>query len=313
MSTPLTIASVPNVIDPGVKKHFVDEYKLNKIDLGEIFKISNQESETDEFKSYTGLAQFSPVGEGETYSEDSPIQAYGVSLTPQKYGKILKVTYEMRKWAKTKEIWNGAKMLGRGAARTEQSYASSMLINGFNSSFTSYTDGKALFDDDHPRADGGPAQSNVSNLALSEVNLETLILMMEGQLDDRGQLISCFPNKLVVPPALRKKALEILRSDKKSDSADNDANVYNGFQQYYGTMKLIVWDYLGSAAGGSDTAFYLLDDSNHKLMWQWAEKANVSRDESIGFRSDTIYYKGRSYFSFGWGDWRGTVASTGVA
>lgn len=313
MSTPLTTISVSNVIDPGVRKHFVDEYKVNKIDLGKIFKVSDQESETDEYKNYTGLAQFSAVGQGETYSEDAPIQAYGVSLTPVKFGKIMPVTYEMRKWAKTKEIWNAAKMLGRAAARTEQVKGASVLINGHDTDYTSYTDGKPLFEDDHPRADGGAAQDNESTLSLSETNLEVLNLMMEGQLDDRGQLISCFPNKLVVPPALRKRALEILRSDKKSGSADNDINVYNGgFQEYYGTMKLIVWDYLGAAAGGSDTAFYLFDDAQHKLMWQWAEKANVSRDESIGFKNDTIYYKGRNYFSYGWGDWRGTVGSTGV-
>lgn len=313
MSTPLTTISVSNVIDPGVKKHFVDEYKVNKIDLGKIYKISNQESETDEYKNYTGLAQLSPVGEGETYTEDTPIQAYGVSLTPVKYGKIMPVTYEMRKWAKTKDIWNAAKMLGRAAARTEQVHGASMLINGFDTDYTSYTDAKPLFEDDHPRADGGTAQDNESALALSETNLETLILMMEGQLDDRGQLISCFPNKLVVPPALRKRALEILKSEKKSDSADNDANVYNGFQEYYGTMKLVVWDYLGAAAGGSDTAYYLFDDNVHKLMWQWAEKANVSRDESIGFKNDTIHYKSRDYFAYGWGDWRGSIGSTGLS
>lgn len=312
MST-LTTISVSNVIDPGVKKHFVDEYKMNKVDLGKIFNISTQESETDEYKNYTGLSQFSPVGEGEIYTEDTPIQAYGVSLTPTKFGKIMPVTYEMRKWAKVKSIWDGAKMLGRAAARTEQVKGASVLNNGFDTTFTSYSDAKPLFEDDHPRADGGTAQDNESTLSLSETNLETLILMMEGQLDDRGQLISVFPNKLVVPPALRKRALEILKSEKKSDSADNDANVYNGMQEYYGTMKLVVWDYLGAASGGSDTAFFMFDDSVQKLMWQWAEKANVTREDAIGFKNDTIHYKGRNYFSTGWGDWRGTLGSTGVA
>jgi hypothetical protein len=47
-------------------------------------------------------------------------------------------------------------------------------------------------------------------------------------------------------------------------------------------------------------------------MWQWAEKANVSRDESVGFKNDTILYKSRDYFSYGWADWRGTVGSTGA-
>jgi len=311
MSTLMTV-SVPNVIDPGVKKHFVEEYKLSKIDLGIIYKIGSQENASDEFRNYTGLAQLSPVGEGETYSEDVPIQAYGTTLIPIKYGKTMPVTYEMRKWSKTKEIWNGARMLGRAASTTEQIVGASTLNFGFNSAKTSYSDGKSLFATDHPRADGGTAQSNRSNLPLTEANLEVLILMMEGQLDDRGLLISCFPNKLVVPPALRKPALEILKSEQKSGSADNDINVYNGLQQFYGTMKLVVWDYLGAAAGGSDTAYFLFDDSQHKLMWQWAEKANVSRDESVGFKNDTILYKSRDYFSYGWADWRGAVGSTGA-
>ena len=309
----LTTISVSNVIDPGVKKHFVDQYNLEKVDLSKIFNIDKQESKSDEFKSYTGLAQFSAVGEGETYSEDTPIQAYGVTLTPVKFGKVMPVTYEMKKWAKTKEIWDAAKMLGRAAARTEQVYGASVLNNGLDTAYTSLSDGKPLFEDDHPRADGGATQDNESTLSLGETNLETLILQMEGQLDDRGQMINVFPNKLVVPPALRKQALEILKSEKKSASADNDVNVYNGMEEYYGTMKLIVWDYLSAAAGGSDTAFYLFDDKVQKLMWQWAEKANVSRDDSLGFKSDTTYYKGRNYFSYGWADWRGTLCSAGTA
>lgn len=304
--------SVPNVIDPGVRKHFVDEYKINKFDPATIYNVSEQENASDEYENYTGLTQFSPVGEGETYSEDIPLQAYGVTLTPVKYGKTMPVTYEMRKWSKTKKIWDAAKMLGKAAAITEKVAGASVLINGHDASYTSMTDGKPLFADDHPRADGGSSQDNASTLALSEVNLETLILQMEGQLNDRGQSISVFPNKIVLPPALRKKALEILRSDKKSESADNDINVYNGMQEFYGTMKIVVWDALGAASGGSDTAFYLFDDANQQLMWEWAERANISRDESIGFKNDTIYYKGRDYFSIGWRDWRGTLGSTGT-
>jgi len=304
MST-LTTISVSNVIDPGVRKNFVDEYGLTKVDLGKIFKISNQESASDEYKDYTGLSQLSEVGEGEVYSEDIPIQAYGVTLTPVKYGKIMPVTYEMRKWAKTKEIWNASKMLGRAAARTEQVKGSDLLNNGFDTGYTSYSDEKPLFEDDHPRADGGTAQDN-------ESNLETLILQMESQLDNRGQLISCFPNKLVIPPALRKQALEVLKSDAKSDSANNDLNVYNGMREYYGTMKIIVWDYLAAAAGGSDTAWFMFDDALHQLQWQWAEKANVSRDKSVGFKSDTLHYKSRDYFSLGWGGWIGSIGSAGA-
>lgn len=304
--------SIPKVVDPGVKKHFVDGYNLSKVDLGLIFNVGNQTSETDEFKNYTGLTSLASVGQGEAFTEDSPIEAYGLSLTPVKYGKLMPVTYEMRKWSKAREIWDGAKHLGKAAARTEQAIGADVLNNAFTSTVTSLTDGVELCDSAHPRADGGASQSNVSALAFSDTNLEVLTLMMEGQLDDRGQLIEAMPDKIVIPPALRKSVLQVLKSNGQADTADNNVNVYNTLKEYYGTLKIVVWDYLGAAAGGSDTAWFLMDDSLKGLMWQWAEKASVSRDESVGFKTDTVYYKSRDYFSYGWRDWRGIVGSTGV-
>lgn len=310
----LTTVSITNVVDPGIRKHFVDEYKAKKVDLGLIFNVSNQESETDQYENYTGLGQFSQVSQGGTYSEDAPLDAYGVSLTPSKFGKMMKVTREMRKFAKTAKIWDGAKHLARAAARTEQTKGSSVLNNGFSGSYLSMTDNKALFASDHPRADGGTAQSNTATGAFGDSNLETYILAMEGQLDDRGQIIEVMPNKIVIPPALRKSVLQVLKSEGLSGSADNDINVYNGLTEYYGgTMKIVIWDYLGAAAGGSDTAWFLFDDAVQGLMWQWVEQAKVERDNSIGFKQDVVYYKGSSWFSYGWRDWRGSYGSTGVA
>lgn len=308
----LNTISVSNVVDPGVKKHYVDAYKLSKVDMGKLYHIDTQTSESDEFKNYTGLTKLAPVGQGEVYSTDSPIQAYGTTLTPTKFGKEMDVTYEMRKWSKTKEIWNASKMLGRAAARTEQNEGAKTFNNGFDSAHLSLSDGKSLFANDHPRADGGTAQDNSSALVFSEANLETLMLQMEGQLDNRGELISCFPNKLVIPPALRKQALIALKSELKSGTDHNDANVYNGFQEFYGTMKIVVWDYLAAANGGSDTAWFMFDDSVHGLTWQWAEKSNISRDTSVGFNRDAVVYKCRDYFSIGWKEWAGSIGSTGA-
>lgn len=303
--------SLAKVVDPGVKKHFVDGYKVDAPMLEKIFKIDKQESQTDEFKNYTGINQFSAVGEGETYGEDSPIQSYGTNLTASKFGKVIPITYELTRWAKVKDIWNAANMLGKAAARKIHVDAASVFNNGFNTAYTSYGDAKPLFSTSHTRADGGAAQSNASatGLVLSDDNLETGLLALEFQKDDRGELMDAMATQLVIPNDLRKTAAVILKSDLKSGSMDNDVNAYS-LSEYYGTVKMTVWKYLSGSAAGSSTAWFLLAP-DHKITWQWADKPQVFRDEATGFGQDVTKYKGRYIASKGWLDWRYAWGSKG--
>lgn len=309
----LSTLSITEVIDPGVKKHFVDEYATVKPNLDKVFKVGTQESKTDVYENYTGLANVTTVAENGTYPEDLPIKAYGVSLTPVKKGLLMPVTMEMRQWAKSKEIWDGARHLARALARDVEIQAASVLNNGFSTSYTSMTDTKPLFSTDHTRADGGTAQSNASatGIAFSEDNLEVGLLALEAQKDDRGQVISIFGDRLIIPPALRKEALIALKSDGRANVADNDVNVYKSMQEFYGAIEILVWEFLSSANSGSDTAWFLEDKSASKLMWQWAKKPMTERDDKIGFKQDVTYYKGMYYASKGWRDWRGFWASKG--
>ena len=302
-----------NVVDPAVKKHFVSNYNENKVDPSLFFSIGTQESKTDTFQNYTETTELSAVGESESYAEDSPIESYGTSLTPTKYGKLITVTLEMQKFAKTKKIYDAAKFHGRAAARTEQKQIASLFNNSTSSSHLSMTDAVSLGNASHPRADGGTAQSNLTSYTLTDPNLEAAILKFESFRDDRGNLLSLFPDMVVVPNTLRKSAKIILGSEGQSDTSDNNINVYAGGDGDYGTMKLVSWSRLNAANGGSDSAWYLIDSSQDEaFMWQWVEKANVMRDEANGFRTDEVLYKVRDWFSWGWRDWRKILVNTGA-
>lgn len=311
----LTSMSIDEVVTPGIKKHFVDEYKQVKPALDKIFKIGSQTSKSDTFENYTGLATVSSVSEMGTYPEDLPMKAYGVVLTPAKKGMMMPVTMEMRKWAKAKEIWDGSRHLAKALARDIEDQGASVLNNGFDTDYISYTDNKPLFSTSHTRADGGTAQSNASatSIPFSETNVEVGLLALESQLDDRGQMITVFGNRLIIPPALRKQALIDLRSDGRSGTADNDTNVYKSMQSFYGSIEILVWDRLSAANGGSDTAWFLEDTSVSQLMWQWATKPMVDKNDNIGYKQDVTYYKGMYYASKGWRDYRGFWASQGDA
>jgi hypothetical protein len=306
--------TIPKAVDPGIKKHWVDGYKELDPMLEKIFKVGTQESETDEEQNYTGLGDYAVVSQGGTFDEDAPLQSYGTSYTPVKWGKLMKVTYEMRKWAKVSKIYDASRMQGRVAARKIQKVSSSVFKNGFNTSYTSYSDAKPLFSTLHPRADGGTAQSNASatGIVFSEPNLETGFLALENQLDDRGEIFDVTASRIIIPNALRKSALAVVRSEQKSGTGNNDKNAY-AMEEYAGIFDILVWKYLGAAAGGSDTAWYLEDPSSSRLEWNWAEKPTTEYDASIGFKQDIWYWKGRMYASYGWSDWRAFWGSKGDA
>ena len=47
----LTSMSIDEVVTPGIRKHFVDEYKQVKPALEKIYKVGTQESKSDTFEN----------------------------------------------------------------------------------------------------------------------------------------------------------------------------------------------------------------------------------------------------------------------
>jgi hypothetical protein len=218
-------------------------------------------------------------------------------------------------WDKS-DLSNGdkvGKQMAEAAADTIEERAANTFNNAFSTSYTSYGDSKPLCSTGHTRPDGGSSQSNASasGITLKENTLETGVISFRGQKNKRGRLIKAKPRKLLVPPSLEKEAKILTGSDKRPETADNDTNVYNMSEYYGGSMKVVVWDYIGSSAGGSATHWFLLDPRVHKVTWKWASKPSVREDDTTGRQSDTLWYLGMFYASKGWSDWRGVWGSKG--
>ncbi len=311
--TPATETSNAKLIDPGIKKYFYDIFKELAPKLDRVFRVESSGEAYEEYSAYAGLGSVPQIDEGETYPEDAVLATYTTTLTQKKYGLLVPVSHELYDDQREK-IAGKTQAAARALARKIETLGASVYVNGFNTSYISYGDTLPLFSTAHTRADGGSNQSNASStgITLTEANLETGLLAMRTQLDDRGNMKDIVPSKLVVPPALEKEAIVITKSDKRSDTADNDANVYAMSQYTGGMLDVVVWDYLGAAAGGSDTAWYLLDDSSHLVTWMWREKPRiVMAPESVGFKNDIWYWKARFRAAYGWADWRGVWGSRG--
>lgn len=190
--------------------------------------------------------------------------------------------------------------LAVASRRTAEYYAASVFNNAFSTSYTG-GDGVPLASTQHPRSDGGSTQSNASStgIAFNETNLNTGLLALEGQLDDKGMKIAAEATTLIVPRDLRKTANIIVGSEGRPETADNDKNYYNGLG-----LNIVSWHYLTSS-----TAWFLLDKRLHLLQWFWRVKPEFKQDNA--FDTGMALYKGRMRFSKGWSDWRGVWGSEG--
>lgn len=311
--TPATVAANAKLVDPGIKAVIAEMGDMLDQKMGKIFNVMSMSTAYEDVAGYTGLGGVPQVGEGEEFGEDAMLHTYDTTFTPYKYGQDLPISYEL-----LEDDLSGAIRLSKLASeemvRKAESLSASVFNHGFNTSYTSYGDAVPLFSTAHPRADGGSNQSNASStgITLTEANLETGILAMRGQLNDRGGLISVVPDTLLVPPALEKEALIITKSSNRSGTADNDANVNNMREYTGGQLKVIVWDYLGSAAGGSDTAWFLLDSGKHEISWKWRKKPSVKRlAEAVGAKNQIAYWQMYFRAAYGWSNWKGVWGSKG--
>lgn len=191
-------------------------------------------------------------------------------------------------------------MLGQSAAMHPDKLVFSLLKNGFNEKCF---DGKAFFSSEHMIG-----KSKVSNKGTAKLSLDAYVAARAGMMsltNSKGEPLALIPNRLVVPPALEKTALDI-----------TEADFINGTRNTMkGTTKPLVVPQLA----GSDTAWFLLCTTRpiKPLIYQQRKKVKfVSKtnetDDNV-FMSKTFVYGADSRGNAGFGFWQMAYGSDGTA
>jgi len=291
-------ANFGDLLEPGLRKIFDDTYSELPEVYSSIFHVNDSSIDVERDSAITGFSLLTQTGEGSPITYEDPVQMYDISYVHLKYTKGFKVSEELVEDDRYNVIKKKPQALARSARRTAEYLAAQVFNNAFSSGTGG--DAKYLCSTLHPRADGGTAQSNAngSGITLTEANLNTALLAMRGQVDDKGMKIGVKADKLLVPPALEKTAQILTQSTLRSGTADNDFNYYKGIVQVVG------WDWLSSS-----TAWFLIDSSVHQLNWFWRVRPEFKQDNS--FDTGMALFKVRMRCSRGWSDWRGVWGSKG--
>ena len=294
---------------PGLRKIFFETYDEIPEQFPKIFNVqtSNSATETDH-----GMGAF---GDWEERTSEVSTVAYAkisdggdVTYKHKAFTKgfmIGRELYDDEKYGQMKKM---AKALARaGRAKVERD-AITVLTKGFKGTSGAFKgrDQKELFHDAHTLVDcSSKTCSNIVEGALSRETLKEGLKLMRTQLDEAGNLIQMKATKLIIPPALEDEARRILHSTQINGTNDNDTNEY----LRSAGLEIVVMDYLGEEAGGSDTMWFLQDGSRHELNFFWRVKPEFKNEED--FDTFVAKYRGYMRYSYGFSDWRGMVGSKG--
>ena len=274
-----------------------------------IFNMLSSSKNIEKDSSASGLSKLVLKAEGAPITYEDATQGYDTTYTHLTRALGSSISKEMYDDDQYGIMQRRPRDLARAKVRTLEKVGADIFNYGFtvggggDASFTA-GDAVALFSASHPRTDGGTVQGNTVTTDFNESSLETAIVTMRATLDDKGQLEMISPNTLLIPPAMEKEARILLESSGRVGTANNDVNPYQG------RLTIKVWDYLGSAAGGSDTAWFLLDSSRHALNWFTREDAGVEGPE-YDFDTKTAKWSIMLRSSVGFSGWRGVYGSKG--
>lgn len=282
---------------------FLDEIMFERFDAPsltytEVFHMADSSRAFEEKTGISGFEQFAVKDEGDAVDYDKLLQLFDKRYKHLTYAKGFQITMEAMDDDIDGAISDAAPALARIARNSIETEAFGDFNNGFGSVTT--PDGQALFSNSHTLVGGGTFDNLISG-DLAQGTLEDAINIYDDMRDDRNQLIELAPSILLYPPELRWLVHELLKSQLRSDTANNAANALNQIG-----IRTVMSKYLT----GDDDWFVISEPSTHRLMFYW--RMEPVSDHTLDFDTGNMKTKMTMRFSHGPADWRGLVGGQGA-
>lgn len=298
---------------PVLEEIFWSEYELHPSRRETLFKVVPHDREIFQYTEMHDLPFFNQVPEGGEYSFTRPLQGANKTLTVLKYGLGVSVSEEMIDDARFALVADMLRKLGRSAQETREVAALSIINNGFPTSLDSYSnastttaDGATLFSLTHTLPTGLTYRNMLLNQAdLSPTSLDQALADMETQtIGDSGIIERIIPKILLVNPALKRYAHEIVGSDLKADTADNNVNPFKE-----DGLTVVSSPHFTDPDGW----VLLTDPDRHGLrIIERTPVQTKAAGPDVGFTTDAILYKSRYREALGAFHGKGVFGSPGV-
>lgn len=286
-----------SLLEPGLAAVYFNEFDMYPLLYPEYLnvKTSTKAKETVQHIVGVGLTPEKPIGVATTYEDIS--EGWEKEFEMSTFSKGIRIVRELIEDDQYGMMTDMTAALARSARQRMEVDAASILNNAFSASYTG-PDGVSLINATHVNKAGGTYSNAISPTGdLSVTTLQDAIEVLETMTDEKGLTLAIRPKLLVVPPALQWGAAELLGSEKKPGTADNEINALRGKG-----IQFLVNPYLTDSG-----AWFLLGDMHKLIYW---ERSPLEFYKGNDFDTDDAKFKNRFRKSQGFADARGVTGST---
>lgn len=282
--------------------------------IGNILNVTSGEGAEKNFTGKTGLGRLVRFDDGDDITVKTRFKTYTTKVIYNNYGNSVMVTKNAIEDREFAAELDEMKDLSVAASFSNDESGMQLFNGGFATTATVntyimnwYGDGNPLFSTIHATVvPGASTQSNASSTGIKfgHDNLETAkVAMVSQETDDGIPLAMMGKMTIVVPPALEREAREETESVLTPENANNAINVFKG------SADMVSSIFLGTSAGGSDTAWFVIVKERAKLYHEIRQAPKLEQDTNILNKAVTFTVDARwaDYVK----DWRRTWGSKG--
>ena len=286
MATPMNSENFGDLLDPRFQKIFVETLKPLPDMLGEVYTMVPTNGRNNMTWSEVGtLTDWDEFTGNVSYSSLS--QGYDVTMTPVEWTKGTQVTRKLFDDDQYHIMDQKPRSMAESLHRTRQKHGARIFNNAFSvdSLFYNHSEGVALCSNSHTTTSGASTASGFDNLTTASLTATAVFAMrlqMIGYRGDQAEKIDIMPDELWYPPDLSEQAFEIVKSQGKVDSANNNRNFHEG------RYKTYEWNYLNDTNN-----WFMTDSSLRRQFLFWCDR--VPAEFAMVEDFDTLVAKWRGY------------------
>lgn len=290
---------------PVIESIFRSELAQHPDLRGQLMNVQTTDRDIAQMTALHDLPLHSEVPENTEYSFERSMQGANKTLTVVKYGLGFSVSEEWVDDGKFTDIAFLVRKLARSGRESQIVQTMNLFNNGFSSETTA--DGLSIFNSAHtlPRSSTFRNTPSVQQ-DLSESALQQWITDFRTQfVGDTGIKMNMMPKILLVHTSKEAYARELVGSQLKADTADNNMNSLSTFG-----LQVISSPHLTD----EDASFLLSAPSEHGLkVFVRSPIETKAAGPEVGFMTDSIFYKSRYREVIGAHEAYGAYGSSGSA
>ena len=289
-------------LEPGLNALFGLEYKQYEQEHAAIYTTESSDRAFEEEVMLSGFAQAQVKPEGSGVVYDKAQETFTARYTNETIALAFAITEEAIEDNLYDRLASRyTKALARSMAQTKQVKAVNPLNNGFGT-FTS-GDGSELFATDHPTIAGTVSNTLATAADLNETSLEQALIDIAAMTDERGLRIAAKGVKMIIPSANQFNAERLMKSQGRTQTADNDINAIN-------SMGMIPQGYRVNNFLTDPDSFYIVTDVPNGM--KMFSRTPLTTSMEGDFDTGNVRYKARERYAFGASDFRGIFGVEGA-